>query len=82
MMHTTLKDAETFRGRALPYSLNRLDPNPVDPFHFYPCLVVSSTNTLKPCVTFTFALISAFSVSLWQQRQQHQLCMVPTVSVN
>lgn len=36
MMRAMLKDAETFRGRALPYSLNRLDPNPVDPFHFYP----------------------------------------------
>lgn len=63
MMPAMLKDAETFRGRALPYSLNRLDPNPVDPFHFYPSRVVSSTNTLKPCGTFTFSLISAFSVS-------------------
>lgn len=44
MMRAMLKDAETFRGRALPYSLNRLDPNPVDPFHFYPCRVMSSTN--------------------------------------
>lgn len=83
MMRAMLKDAETFRGRALPYSLNRLDPNPVDPFHFYPCRVVSSTNAHKPCVTFTYSFISAFSVSLWQQKQQqHQLCMVPTVSVN
>lgn len=77
MMHAMLKEAETFRG-----SLNCLDPNPVDPFHFYPCRVVSSTNAHKPCVTFTYSLTSALSVSLWQQKQQQQLCMVPTVSVN
>lgn len=49
MMQNWLKDAETFRGKASLQSLNRLDPNPLDPFHFYPCCFVSLTNVHRLC---------------------------------